>query len=79
MVQEDMTLGLWFGDHKGEWDPPILSYAFNANFVGNGVVRLNAGEIDFPGKNLLELAPFFLPCKKKGVVQPYKGANKIQY
>lgn len=52
MVQGDMTLGLWFGDHKGDWEPPVLTYAFNANFVSSGVVRLNAGDVDFPGQKL---------------------------
>lgn len=56
-VAGDVTVGLWFGDHKRQWDPPAIAYAFNANFVQAGVVRLNAGDVDFPG-----LHPKFKSC-----------------
>lgn len=49
LVSGDVTVGLWFGGHKRECDPPALAYAFNAGFVAPGVVRLNAGDVDFPG------------------------------
>ena len=45
----DVTVGLFLGDHKREWDAPAVAYAFNANFVQAGVIRLNAGDLDFPG------------------------------
>ena len=29
----DITLGLWFGDHKSELDPPAFAYAANTAFL----------------------------------------------
>ena len=47
-IRGDVTVGLFLGDHKREWDAPALAYAFNANFAEAGVVRLNAGDVDLP-------------------------------
>lgn len=32
-ISGDITIGLWFGDHKGEWDSPVMAYAFHTAFV----------------------------------------------
>ena len=48
-VAGEVTVGLFLGDHKREWDAPAVAYAFNASFVQAGVIRLNAGHLDFPG------------------------------
>ena len=32
-ISGDITIGLWFGDHKGEWDLPALAYSFHTAFV----------------------------------------------
>ena len=29
----DITLGLWFGDHRAEHDPPAFAYAVNTAFL----------------------------------------------
>lgn len=48
-MRDDTAVGLWLGDHKRAWDRPAVAYAFHAGFVQAGIVRLNAGDVDFPG------------------------------
>ena len=67
-VAGDVTVGLFLGDHKREWDAPAVAYAFNANFVQAGVIRLNAGDLDFPG-----LLPAFESAEKVLHIHPLLG------
>ena len=52
-ITGDITLGLWFGDHKGEWDSPELACSFHTLFDGTGVLRMTHQDLDIPPKSTL--------------------------
>ena len=64
-ITGDITLGLWFGDHKGEWDSPQLACSFHTLFDDTGVLRMGLEDLDIPpgralGKSTAWQEHFFL-------------------
>ncbi|KAK9821793.1 hypothetical protein WJX81_005224 [Elliptochloris bilobata] len=54
MVEGDVIIGLWLGDHKGEFDAPTLSYAFHTAFAPPGIMlRAAASDLDLLGGHML--------------------------
>ncbi|KAK9808786.1 hypothetical protein WJX72_003664 [[Myrmecia] bisecta] len=53
-ISGDITIGLWFGDHKGEWDSPVMAYAFHTAFADHGLKRVRALHIDVPGNSAFD-------------------------
>ena len=47
-VEGDIIIGLWEGDHKGQWKAPLLAYAFHTSFTDAGVLRVTPADLDFP-------------------------------
>ena len=47
-VEGDIILGLWEGDHKGQWEAPSLAYAFHTSLTDAGVLRVAPADLDFP-------------------------------
>jgi hypothetical protein len=48
-LEGDIAIGLWFGDHKSDTDPPALAYVFHTAFVHDaGLVRVRARRLDVP-------------------------------
>ena len=47
-VEGDIIIGLWEGDHKGQWEAPLLAYAFHTSFTDAGVLRVTPADLDFP-------------------------------
>ena len=64
-ITGDITLGLWFGDHKVRWDPPELACSFHTLFDDTGVLRMGARDLDIPpgsalGRSSIWQADFFM-------------------
>ena len=64
-ITGDITLGLWFGDHKGEWDSPQLACSFHTLLDNVGVLRMSHADLDIPpgsmlGRSSLWQADFFM-------------------
>ena len=58
-ISGDITIGLWFGDHKGEWDLPALAYSFHTAFVEQvrqGLLMTEQGCMLWPVSSQVTLA-----------------------
>ena len=54
-VSGDVTVALWFTDHRAEWDPPAAAYSFHTSHVSPPYLRATAHQCDLWGSNSIEM------------------------